>query len=141
MASYINKLYYRQNPAHKSLIIYGRKEKLDEFCSVITIQRRKFRVDHIISQDVGTGAILNLIDKSHSVFFLEVDENKLEGLLEYCYLYNKHTYIQPTFSKILLNAAGTMWLSNTPVFTIKNPEHTNHALRLPRRAWFVAGMV
>jgi len=129
---YINKLYYRQNPAHKAIIIYGRKDNLDEFCSIVTRQRNKFRVDHIISQEVGTGALINFINKSQSVFFLEVEEAKLDGLLEYCYLYNKHTYIQPTFSKILLNTASTMWFSNTPVFSLKNPEQEMGSLIIKR---------
>jgi len=129
---FINKLYYRQNPAHNAIIIYGKKEKLDEFCSIVTRQRNKFRVDHIVSQEVSTGTLLNFINKSQSVFFLEVDEAKLDGLLEYCYLYNKHTYIQPSFSKILINTAGTMWFSNTPVFSLKNPEQELGSLLIKR---------
>jgi exopolysaccharide biosynthesis polyprenyl glycosylphosphotransferase len=115
-------LYYRLNPAHKAVVIYGSKEKLDEFCSTITMQRRKFRVDHIISQDVDTKALLHYVDDSQSVFFLDVDEKTLDWLLEYCYLHNKHTYVQPTFLNILFNTAGTLWFSNTPIFSLKNPE-------------------
>ena len=119
---FINNLYYRLNPAHEAIIVYGSKEKLDEFCSVITRQRSKFRLNHIISQDMETGELLNLVDKSQSVFFLDVDEHKLNWLLEYCYMHNKHAYIRPTFSNVLVNTAGTLWLSNTPVFSLKNPE-------------------
>ena len=122
MAALINKVYFIQNPAHKSVIIYGEAEKLDEFCSIVMMQSNKFKVDHVISQDAETGRVLDVIDRAESVFFLNVDEKKQDGLFEYCYLHNKHTYILPTFSSILVNTASTLWLSNTPVFSLKSPE-------------------
>ena len=122
MSIYINRLYYRENPAHKSAIIYGNKEKLDEYCSLITMQSQRFIVDHIVSQNENTKKLLDIVDRAESVFFLDVDENKREWLFEYCYLHNKHTYILPTFSSILVNTASTLWLSNTPVFSLKSPE-------------------
>ena len=118
----IDKIYYRINPAHKSVIIYGEAEKLDEYCSIVTMQRNKFRVDHVVSQNAETGRLLDVIDRSESVFFLNMDEKKQDWLFEYCYLHNKHTYILPTFSSILINTANTLWLSNTPVFSLKSPE-------------------
>jgi len=122
MTSLINMLYYRQNPAHKAAIIYGTKDKLDEYCSIVTMQANKFRVDHVISQDAETNRLLDIVDRAESVFFLNIDEKKQEWLFEYCYLHNKHVYILPTFSNILINTAGTLWLSNTPVFSLKKPE-------------------
>jgi len=122
MSIFINRLYYRQNPAHKAVIIYGNKEKLDEYCSLIMMQSNRFRVDHIVSQDESTGKLLDIVDRAESVFFLDVDEKKKDWLFEYCYLHNKHAYIMPTFSSILLNTASTLWLSNTPLFSLKTPE-------------------
>jgi len=122
LAMLINKIYFIFNPAHKAVIIYGNAEKLDEYCSIVTMQRNKFRVDHVVSQDAETGRILDVIDRSESVFFLNMDEKKQDWLFEYCYLHNKHAYILPTFSSILINTASTLWLSNTPVFSLKNPE-------------------
>jgi len=118
----INRLYYKQNPAHKAIIIYGSKEKLDEYCSIITMEHNKYRVDHIVSQDEDTGRLLDIVDKAESVFFLDVDEKKKDWLFEYCYLHNKYAYIMPTFSSILINTAITMWMSNTPIFSLKRPE-------------------
>ena len=117
-----NKVYYRQNPAHKAAIIYGNAEKLDEYCSIVTMQRQKFSVDHVVSQDADTGRLLDIVDRAESVFFLNVDEKQQDWLFEYCYLHNKHTYVIPTFSYILLNTANTLWMSNTPVFSLKKPE-------------------
>jgi len=118
----INRLYYHYNPAHKAVIIYGSKDKLDEFCSLVTMHRNRFRVDHIVSQNENTGKLLDMVDKAESVFFLDVDEKKKDWLFEYCYLHNKHAYIMPTFSSILLNTATTLWLSNTPLFSLRTPE-------------------
>ena len=122
MSVLVDRLYYKQNPAQKSSIIYGTKEKLDEFCSIVTLQSRKFRVNHIVSQTEETGKLLDIIDRSESVFFLNLDGQKQDWLFEYCYLHNKHTYISTTFSNILINTAGTQWFSNTPVFSLKRPE-------------------
>jgi len=118
----INKLYYKQHPAQKTVIVYGGAEKLDEYCSIITMQRNKFVVDHVVSQSESTGKLLDIINKAESVFFLNVDEKKQDWMFEYCYLHNKHTYILPSFSSILVNTAGTLWLSNTPVFSLRRPE-------------------
>ena len=118
----INRLYYHYNPAHKAVIIYGIKDKLDEYCSLVTMHRNRFRVDHIVSQNENTGRLLDIVDRAESVFFLDVDEKKKEWLFEYCYLHNKHAYIMPTFSSILLNTASTLWLSNTPIFSLRTPE-------------------
>jgi len=122
VAILINKIYFKLNPAHKAVIIYGNAEKLDEYCSIVTMQRNKFRVDHVVSQNAETGRILDVIDRSESVFFLDMDEKNQDWLFEYCYLHNKHAYILPTFSSILINTANTLWLSNTPVFSLKSPE-------------------
>jgi exopolysaccharide biosynthesis polyprenyl glycosylphosphotransferase len=122
MSILLNRLYYYQNPAQKSAIIYGRKDKLDEFCSIVTMQRSKFAVRNIISQDESTGKLLDIIDSVEAVFFLNIDEKKQDWLFEYCYMHNKHTYILPTFSSILINTADTLWLQNTPVFSLKTPE-------------------
>ena len=121
MSIYINALYYRQNPAEKAAIIYGKKDKLDEYCSIITRQRNKFKVDHIIPEDAETGRLLDIVDRAESIFFLDVDVKIQDWLFEYCYLHNKHTYMIPTFSNILINTANTMWFSNTPMFSLKKP--------------------
>ncbi|MCL2819437.1 MAG: exopolysaccharide biosynthesis polyprenyl glycosylphosphotransferase [Oscillospiraceae bacterium] len=122
ITAFINKLFFRLNPAHKAAIIYGSAEKLDEYCSIVTMQRNKFRVDHVVSENAETKRLLDVIDRAESVFFLNMEEKKQDWLFEYCYLHNKHTYILPTFSSILINTASTLWLSNTPVFSLKSPE-------------------
>jgi len=119
MSILINYLYYRVNPAHSTILIYGDIEKLQIYRKMIKKQHRRFKVTGVISQHEQTGPLLDAINKVQSVFFLDVDEVKQEGLLEYCYLNDKHTYVLPSFSKILLNAASTIWLSNTPVFSLK----------------------
>jgi len=121
MSLVINMLYYSINPALSTIIIYGDIEKLQIYRKMIAKQRKRFRVMGVISQHEHVGPILDAINKVKSVFFLDVEEAKLEGLLEYCYLNDKHTHVVPSFSRILYNAAGTIWLSNSPVFSLKKP--------------------
>jgi len=121
MSVIINILYYRINKAQSTILIYGDIEKLQIYRRMIAKQRKRFKVTGTISQYEHTGPLLDAINKVQAVFFLDVDEAKQEGLLEYCYLNDKHTYVLPSFSKILLNAASTIWLSNTPVFSLKKP--------------------
>ncbi|MCL2424866.1 MAG: exopolysaccharide biosynthesis polyprenyl glycosylphosphotransferase [Oscillospiraceae bacterium] len=118
----INKLYYRQNPAQNVVLVFGNREKLHEYQTIISMQRMKFRISRAISGSEPIGTILDVLDEAESVFFLDVDEKTQNGLLEYCYLHNKRTYVLPTFSNILVNTARTMWLTNTPVFALKRPE-------------------
>jgi len=119
MSIIINILYYRINKAHNTILIYGDIEKLQIYRRMIAKQHKRFKITGVISQHEHTGPLLDAINKVQAVFFLDVDESKQEGLLEYCYLNDKHTYVLPSFSKILLNAASTIWLSNTPVFSLK----------------------
>ena len=118
-ALFINWLYFRQNPAQKAAIVYGSKERLTEYCSIISLQSQRFKIDHIISQHDAVGSLLDIVDKSESIFFLDVDEKQQDWLFEYCYMHNKHTYILPKFSSILINTASTHWFSNTPVFSLR----------------------
>ncbi|MCL2627450.1 MAG: exopolysaccharide biosynthesis polyprenyl glycosylphosphotransferase [Oscillospiraceae bacterium] len=121
MSIIINVFYYMQNPALSTILIYGDIEKLQIYRRMITKQRRKFKVAGVVSQHENIGPLLDAINNVKAVFFLDVEEVKQEGLLEYCYLNDKHTYVLPSFSKILLNAAGTIWLSDTPAFSLKKP--------------------
>ena len=117
----IDKLYYRLHPAHKAIIIYGREDKSREYSKIIERHRNKFEISCIISQDEPLEQILNSIDESGSVFFLDIEENRKGYLLEYCFLYDKRTYILPTFSGVLLNTSEISWISNTPMFLPKSP--------------------
>ena len=118
----INKLYYKQNPAQSVVLVFGNREKLHEYQTIISMQRNKFRISRAISKNEPVGAILDVLDEAESVFFLDVDEKTQIWLLEYCYLHNKQTYVLPTFSNILINSASTIWLTNTPIFSLKRPE-------------------
>ena len=118
----INKLYYNLNPVQKAVIISGNEEKAREYRDIIEKHRKKFEVSMGVSQDENTETLLGLIEGSDSVFFLDVDDRYLGRLLEHCFLHNKHTYILPTFSGVLLNTAEISWISNTPMFLPKNPE-------------------
>jgi len=122
MSIFIDMLYYKKNPAKKTVIVFGNREKLHDYQTVISKQRRKFKINYAISKNEPVGSILDVVDEAESVFLLDVDEKTQEWLLEYCYLHNKHTYILPSFSNILINSATTLWLSNTPMFSLKIPE-------------------
>jgi len=132
LAALCHILYYRVNPAQKTAIIYGNTAKLPEYHAIISKQRGKFRVVHVISQNEATGKILDIVDASESIFFMDVEDEKQEWLFEYCYLHNKNAYIMPTFKSILINTAGTMWLSNTPLFSLKSPDQDLGSLMIKR---------
>jgi len=137
VASIVNMLYYRLNPAQKATIVYSSTEKLHAYGAIISKQWKKFRVDHVISQDEADNLLLDAVNKSGAVFFLDVDEKKLDRLIEYCYLHNIQTYIFPTFPKILLNTARTVWLSDIPVFSVKSP-HPDMGTLLIKRCMDIA---
>lgn len=118
----IDRLYYRLNPAQKAMIIYGIEKKAREYHAIIEKHRKKFKINHTVSQDEPIEALFGFINESESVFFLNVDETRREELLAYCFLKNKRTYIMPNFSGVLLNTAGVSWISNTPMFLPKSPE-------------------
>ena len=122
MALLIDKLYYRLNPAHKSIIIYSNEKKAREYRDIIERHRDKFKIKQVVSHNEPIEVLLSHIKDSESVFFLDVDEKRRERLLEYCFLYNKRTYILPTFSGVLLNTAGISWISHTPMFLPKSPK-------------------
>ena len=132
VAIVINAVYYRVNPAQSTLIIYGDIEKLQIYKIMIARQYRNFRVVDVVSQHEQTGALLDAVNNVQSVFFLDVDESIQDGLLEYCYLNCKHTYVLPTFSRVLYYTAGTLWLSNTPVFALTKPEPNTGTLMIKR---------
>ena len=122
LAFFIDKLYYRLNPAQKAIIIYGEEEKAGEFRAIIEKHRKKFRISRVVSQDEPPEMLLEYIEASESVFFLDVNEKTRNQMLEHCFLHNKRIYILPTFAGVLLNTAGISWISDTPMFLPKSPE-------------------
>ena len=118
----IDKLYYYLNPVQKALIIHGKGKKELEYRSAIEKQRKKFEIGQVVSQDETLITLFDLIKGSDSVFFLDVDEIYRGLLLEHCFMLNKRSYILPTFSDVLLNAAEISWISDTPMFLPKSPE-------------------
>ena len=119
---FIDKLYYRLNPAQKAIIIFGKKAKAKEYRAIIEKHRKKFRISDVISEDEPADVIRGAIDATESVFFLDINVKNRESLLEYCFMHNKRIYILPTFSGVLLNTAGISWISDRPMFLPKNPE-------------------
>jgi len=53
---------------------------------------------------------------------LDVDDVNRGYLLEYCFLYNKRTFILPSFTGVLLNAADVACVSGVPMFIPKIPD-------------------
>jgi len=129
----IDKLYYHLNPAHKAIIVFKHEDKAYEFRDVVEKHRNKFEIGRVVPQGEPIDTLLRYIEEAESVFFLDVDEKKLERLLEHCFLHNKRTYILPTFSGVLLYTAGISWISNTPVFSPKSPD-PDMGLMLTKRA-------
>ena len=117
-----DKLYYHLNPAHKAIIIYREANKAEFYRGVIGKHRKKFDIRGVISQEEPIQILLSLIRESESVFFLDVDEIKMDRLLQCCFLHNKRTYVLPNFSSVMINTAKLSWISNTPVFLSKSPE-------------------
>ena len=128
----IDKLYYRLNPAHKAIIIYGDAEKAHAYREIIEKHREKFEIDRIVPQDETTETMLQYLAEAESVFFLDIDEKIQEHLLEYCFRQNKRAYIMPTFIGVLLNTAGISWISDTPMFLPRSPE-LDTGMRLVKR--------
>jgi len=117
----INKFYYFLNPAQKAVIVYGKKDKMGFYHKILQRQSKEFNICHLISQDEPLETLLRHLDNSESVFFLDVDGNISDYLFDYCFRHNKHMYILPTFSGMLLNTAEIIWVSSIPVFLPKVP--------------------
>ena len=118
----IDKLYYFLNPVQKATIVYGDQNKAAEHRRTIEKHRSKFEVIHSVYQGEPEKTLQKLIMKSDTVFFTDCDEIIREKLLEFCFLHNKRTYILPTFTGVMLNAAAISWISDTPMFLPRSPE-------------------
>jgi len=118
----IDALYYHLHPAHKAIIIYGSKEKAHVYSTIIKKHRKKFQISQVLSQNEPFEDLIRCIDESESVFFLDVEGINRDSLFEYCFRHEKHTYILPSFTGVLLNTAEISWISNTPMFMPKTPD-------------------
>lgn len=118
----IDRLYYRLHPAHIASIIYRREERAHEYRDIIGKLTKKFQITRVMSENEPIGTLRKCIDASGSVFFLDVDGDKLDRLLEYCYMQEKRSYILPTFTGVLLNSARASWVSHTLMFLPRSSE-------------------
>jgi len=119
---FINKYYYKRNPAQKAIIIYDKTKKAQEYSQIIEKHRNKFKISKIISSNEPFEIIQKCIEKSETVFFLDVDEKLRKLLLEACFTHNKRAYILPNFTNVLLNMAEISWISSTPMMLLKSAE-------------------
>ena len=118
---FTDRIFYKFNPAHRAIIVYGREGKARNYCELLQKHQKRFTIKRVVSQDEPQKSLLCLIDESESVFFIDVDEKNREYLFDYCFRHNKRIYILPTFSSVLLNTAEVSWISNTPMFCPKSP--------------------
>jgi len=118
----INTLHYRLNPAQVAIIIYGTKERAQEYLTLINEHKKHYTVRKSVSQDEPIETLKCHIENSESIFFLDVEESIKETLLEFCFLQDKRTYILPTFTGVLIKTAVISWISNTPMFLPKSPK-------------------
>ncbi len=110
-----NYIFFKANPPHKALVIYGDKEGLNKFISKILIYRRQWKVNAVV--DVTDEEIQRYIRSNKAVFFYNVAPNDKDRLVEYCYKHNKEIYVAPDMSDVVMNHAKHLIIDDTVIFS------------------------
>ena len=111
-------LYYKLYAPHEMLLIYGDeagvhlKVKMDS-------RQDKYKIDKLISADVGYEKLCQEILRHESVILNDVSAELRNDLLKFCYLHRVRTYVAPKLSDIMIRGGEQNTLFDTPLLLVK----------------------
>ena len=100
------------------LLIYGSDNALD-FKFKADGRGKEFKVSKIIRSDVEFGLLCEEILKHEAVVMNDVNSERRNDILKFCFVNNITAYVVPKISDILIKGASNINLFDTPLYDVK----------------------
>ena len=117
--SYLFTAIYHSNVVPSDfLLVYGSDEALD-FKFKADGRGKEFKVAKIIRSDVEFGLLCDEILKHEAVVMNDVNNQRRNDILKFCFENSITVYVVPKISDILIKSAGNINLFDTPLYDVK----------------------
>ena len=113
-----NLVYLKNQSPRDILMVYGTENALDLKVKMI-VRTDKYRINEMLSADMGFEKICKRIKDHDSVLLNDVPAQLRNDLLKYCYSNKIRVYATPKISDIIMSGAEEINLFDTPIRLIK----------------------
>lgn len=111
-------IYNRRAVARKMLMVYGNRESVT-LMPKMNDRTDRFNITDLISIDEGVEAISKRIVDYDALVICDVEADKRNDLVKYCYMNGVNTFVTPKISDIIISGGYKLHLFDSPLVQIK----------------------
>lgn len=112
-------LYEHLFPPRKLLFVYG-NEKMLEMLNKLERREDRYRIEKIVSVEIGDEEILQLAEEYDGVMLCDISTSSRNYLLKECFERSIRVYMTPKISDILVRSSREMHTFDTPLLLSRN---------------------
>lgn len=114
-----NWLLRRVFPPKKTLIIYDEYSP-DMFIKKLKTRKDKFEISNVVNVSIGIEELEPLIKESETVIIYDIHSEKRNKIIKICFENDIRTYATTKVSDILIRAAESLHMFDTPLLLYRN---------------------
>lgn len=115
----VRKFYAKMYPPRKMLVIYGNYSPTG-LIQKINTRKDKYNICASVSYVIGYEKLYPLILEYEAVVLCDIPADARNQIEKYCYQMSIRTYVTPKISDIILTAADSIHLFDTPLLLTRN---------------------
>ncbi len=116
-----NTIYFRLYPARRMLAIFADDAEGTAIIRKVSKIPDRFNVERGVSVNrTDNQEIKALIDTFEAVLLCDIDKDKKNDLLRYCYSKQKRTYVLPSSADVIIRNSDQIQIFDTPVMMCRN---------------------
>lgn len=131
MCYFFTYFYHKTNTPRNMLLVYGNDRTLS-FLDKANRELSRGKITNAISSENGLEMITSIINNYDAVVINDVEAERRNDILKYCYENKIRTYIVPKISDILIRGSQEINLLDTPVLLVKGKGLTLYQKMLKR---------
>lgn len=111
-------IYMHYAVARRMLMVYGNKESV-VLMPKMNDRTDRFKITDLISIDEGEEAIHEKVLDYDALVICDVDAEKRNNLVKFCYMHGINTFVTPKISDIIISGGYKLHLFDSPLVQIK----------------------
>lgn len=116
-----NTIYFRLYPARRMLAIFADDAEGTAIIRKVSKIPDRFNVERGVSVNrTSNEEIKELIDTFEAVLLCDIDKDKKNDLLRYCYTRQKRTYVLPSSADVIIRNSDQIQIFDTPIMMCRN---------------------
>ncbi|MBR2043155.1 MAG: sugar transferase [Clostridia bacterium] len=116
-----NSIYFRLYPARRMLAIFADDAEGTSIIRKVSKIPDRFNIERGVSVNrTSNDDIKALIDDFEAVLLCDIDKDKKNDLLRYCYTRQKRTYVLPSSADVIIRNSDQIQIFDTPIMMCRN---------------------